>query len=407
MGNVVSDPYGWTGTIRFSIATGSFTLTLDTGTGTNGGTASASLDTSGNLVIQFADGTTQTVLNPLNEFIDSPGGSGTPPSPTPTATPTPAPTPTAPPSNAPYQIPMILNGFVTAPGNAAQPAQMMNNAGVLVGGDNSSGSYVLPPPYTTPQYLTKQSSTTLLFDLQIDDAGEILALTGNNTYVYYSSASAAPQTFTGGRFPAILSAGGKVVSGNPNGQQINYQRSLSATPTVLKGGFSPNAISGDGQMVGRGLSGSTYAGVYISGPDADPVILPNPYGANYYDPEPKLINNAGLIIGQINAVSGVTKQVVWASPTAMPTEVPGIGFANSLNNSGQAVGYETATGGWLYQNGAITRLNDLIAKNPASGVWDIRQATAINDAGLILAEGTFTPAGTITPERHSVLLKPR
>lgn len=404
-GSVVSDPYGWTGTIRFSIATGAFTLTLDLGTGTGGGTVSASLDTSGNLVIQFADGTTQTIASPLNEFIGGSGGGTTPtPTPTSTATPTPVPTPTSPPSNAPYQAPISLGNFVSAAHFVIGTNRVMNNAGTLVGSEGGR-SFVLPSPYTTKQYLTNPSGYTLL-SLQIDDAGEILASTESGDYVYYTSASASPQPFTGGGYPAVLSAGGKVVSANPNGQQINYQTSLGAAPTVLKGGFSPSGISGNGQMVGRGISGSSYTGVYISGPDADPVALSNPFGSNYYDPEPQLISDTGLIVGEINAISGSSKSVIWSSPTAAPTEVPGIGFARSLNNNGQIVGYESATGGWLYQNGAFTKLNDLIPTTSA-GVYNMDEALAINDQGWILANGSFQFAGTNTVERHHYILKPR
>ena len=141
VGDVVSEPYGWTGTVRFSVVTGAFTLTLNTGTGTNGGTASASLDASGNLVIEFADGTTQTILNPLNEFIDgSSGGGGT--TPTPTPTPTPSPTPSSNPGDTKYTAILLHpagfdNSYAAGVSENTQAGVSVNTQ--VGGGYNSAG----------------------------------------------------------------------------------------------------------------------------------------------------------------------------------------------------------------------------------------------------------------------------
>lgn len=89
-GTLSSDPYGWTGTFKFNLQTGAFTLTLNTGSGAS----SAMLDSSGNLVIAFADGTTQTITNPLTASLSDSGGGSTP-----------APTPN--PSNSAYTVVLL------------------------------------------------------------------------------------------------------------------------------------------------------------------------------------------------------------------------------------------------------------------------------------------------------------
>ena len=400
--NVRIEPNGATGTGTFNVQTGAFSLTINTGTGTS----TASSDSTGALVLHYEDGTTQKVQSPLSAALDGTGGhdittgggNGTGGGGNGTGSGgTGGGNGTGITGNGTYQEPTILADVLTASAiNASGQAAGKNTA--------TSAWFVMNSPYTTPQYLTLPSGTTLN-QVQIDDAGEVLATTDSNSAVYYTSAGAAPQNFTGGTYPVVLSAGGAVVSSNANGQQINYQTSLTAPPTVLKGGFSPNAINGNGQMVGRGISGSVYAGVYIAGPAAAPILLNNPYGANYYDPEPKLINNSGLIVGAINSISSGSKDVIWSSPTAAPTEVKGIVFATGLNNRGQIVGYETATGPWLYQNAAFTNLNALL---PAGSGWEILQPSGINDSGWIIASARYFDSATSRYTRSaSVVLKPK
>ncbi len=372
--NVRSDPDGATGTGTFNVQTGAYTLSLKNANGTS----TASTDSTGSLVLQYSDGTTQTVKSPLSSKLDGTGGNdittggggggGTGGG-----------NGTGITGNGNYQEPIALaDGLTVAAINATGQLAGQNTA--------TSAWFVMSPPYTTPQYLIAPSGTTLN-SVQIDNAGEILGATSSGTWVYYTSPSAVPQNFTGGQYPVVLSAGGAVVSSNPNGLQINYQTSLTAQPTILKGGFEPSAISGNGQMVGRGVSGSVYAGVFVAGPNADPVLLNNPYGVSYYDPEPKFVNNSGLIVGEINSTgSGGFKEVIWSSPTAAPTQVTGIAFATGLNNSGQIVGFETNTGPWLYQNAAFANLNGLL---PTGSSWEILRPVSINDSGWIITSARY------------------
>lgn len=400
--NVRIDPNGATGTGTFNVQTGAFSLTINTGKGTS----TAVSDSTGALVLHYGDGTTQTVQSPLSGALDGTGGhdittpgGGTGGGTTGGGTTggTTGGNGTGITGNGTYQEPIALADGLRA--------DVINASGQIAGENTATSAwFVMSPPYTTPQYLTPPSGAALT-KVQIDDAGEVLATTDNNGAVYYTNAGAAPQQLTGGAYYVVLGAGGAVASDDSNGLKIHYRTSLTASPTDLKGGFAPLAINGKGQLVGRGVSGSVYAGVYIAGPNADPIQLSNPYGADYYDPEPNFINNSGLIVGIINSIGHGDKEVIWSSPTAVPTEVKGIGFASGLNNQGQIVGYETGTGPWLYQNAAFTNLNALL---PAGSGWDILRPTSINDSGWIIASAQYYDSATTQYTRSDyVVLKPK
>ena len=74
--------------------------------------------------------------------------------------------------------------------------------------------------------------------------------------------------------------------------------------------------------------------------------------------------------------------------------------AYDINNLGQVVG-SSGHPGFLWQDGVMTDLNDLI---PPGAGWDIRVARAINDSGQIagygyvdLGQGDRTHAFVMTP----------
>ena len=91
-GTIASDPYGWTGTIKFNLINGEYTVVLNT----DSGAASATVDPTGSLIVTFADGTTQTITNPLSALVSDPGSG---------ATPTPSPTPS--PSDSAYTVVLL------------------------------------------------------------------------------------------------------------------------------------------------------------------------------------------------------------------------------------------------------------------------------------------------------------
>jgi probable HAF family extracellular repeat protein len=116
------------------------------------------------------------------------------------------------------------------------------------------------------------------------------------------------------------------------------------------------------------------------------------------------INNAGQVAGVTTdsepaAYVYANKTVTLlpqASPLNQPLPAGGITTqtANAINNAGQIVGNDTLSSStkiypnyaFLYQDGQISDLNVLVTAPPAG--LQLRTATAINDAGWIVANGT-------------------
>ncbi|MBL1217833.1 MAG: hypothetical protein D8M59_10095 [Planctomycetes bacterium] len=66
-------------------------------------------------------------------------------------------------------------------------------------------------------------------------------------------------------------------------------------------------------------------------------------------------------------------------------------IAHDVNDSEQVVGdfqsFEDPDRGWLYENGQVTWLTDLLA--PQYAGWEITRAIQINESGVVLAEGSL------------------
>jgi probable HAF family extracellular repeat protein len=80
-------------------------------------------------------------------------------------------------------------------------------------------------------------------------------------------------------------------------------------------------------------------------------------------------------------------------------------YARDINDSGQVVGYatmmqpdESCTRAFLYTDGVMTDLNDLI---PTGSGWELQEADDINDCGQIVGRGVNANGDT-----HAFLLTP-
>jgi probable HAF family extracellular repeat protein len=76
--------------------------------------------------------------------------------------------------------------------------------------------------------------------------------------------------------------------------------------------------------------------------------------------------------------------------------------ARDINDAGQVVGDSGGSHGFLWQNGAMKNVNSLL---PSNSNWDIRRASAINQAGQIVGFGDIKLSRKVT-EQHGFLLSP-
>lgn len=113
------------------------------------------------------------------------------------------------------------------------------------------------------------------------------------------------------------------------------------------------------------------------------------------------------VVATLSVAIALLSGAVQAAPTYWVTDLGTLGgiysSANGINNSGQVVGESYLAGnrtahGFLYDNGTITDLNDLI--DPLTG-WTISNAVAINNSGQIAAYSCST-----TGDCRALLLSP-
>ena len=112
------------------------------------------------------------------------------------------------------------------------------------------------------------------------------------------------------------------------------------------------------------------------------------------------VNNAGQVVGYSWAYDGPYHAFLWEdglmSPLALLPGGSGT-IANDINNLGQIVGHDVSHRAVMWEDGAISDLNDLI---PAGSGWTLRSARGINDLGQIVGWGI------INGNSHAFLLTP-
>ena len=124
------------------------------------------------------------------------------------------------------------------------------------------------------------------------------------------------------------------------------------------------------------------------------------------------INDSGVVVGwsQDNSSPKKTLAVMWLADTSahsLGTLGGMTSQAFAVNTAGDVVGWSlTPTSefhAFLWQNGNMTDLNDLL---PSGSGWVLNAAYALNNAGVIVGDGTFNGAPrafrlTITPEENA------
>lgn len=139
------------------------------------------------------------------------------------------------------------------------------------------------------------------------------------------------------------------------------------------------------------------------------------------------INDLGQAVGmsQFSSRGGPTSQHAAMWENGAVTDLGAIPFAGrefsiamSINNQGQVVGDSTVglspvpgepntmrhiTHAFIWEKGKLYDMNDLIVQR---GVWELNVAADINDSGLIVGFGSYSPNGAHKIERRAFLLRP-
>ena len=185
------------------------------------------------------------------------------------------------------------------------------------------------------------------------------------------------------------------------------------------------AINDLGQAVGISGQCDVAIGAYsaihaLLWENGNPINLGNLGGHGWNTPA--AINNRGVITGFVNGPNDVVDgqlqirwvAFIWTKERGMQSigALPGdaMSQATDINNANQIVGvsysdfFFDSPRAFLYQNGTLTALNDLIGS--AATNWDISSTGGINDRGVIAAQANLVSNGVVTSAAHAVLLVP-
>jgi probable HAF family extracellular repeat protein len=180
---------------------------------------------------------------------------------------------------------------------------------------------------------------------------------------------------------------------NNNGDRSFKVQGSTVTqlPVLPNGGFNADALGVSSNGFIAGDADSSASGRQAVEWNSSGAITALPQPANTLQSQAFAVDSSGVAVGDvISETDGKSHAMMWANGKA--TELsPGtlIGFnsvANSINDSGVIVGGGDADHGFVYQNGAMTDLNTLIA--PTAGLT-LLAATGINSKGVIAGSATL------------------
>jgi hypothetical protein len=333
-GNVVISPSGWSGIGNFSLATGNFSVSLTT----PAGTAGAALNANGGLDLTFADGTQETVTDPLVADPAAPiSGSG--------------------PSDA-----------GTTDAGAFTEVSLPTFAVFAKSPDGRFGGSITGGAANVPAYLAPGSSTPVALPLGGKVSGAVYAMNVHGAMVgyvsamanpgfqdelpaYWASPTAQPELLTilsgdvGGEGWGINAGGQIIVNGvEPIGNlQFHpvYYSSAGAAPVALStAGLAVNPNSTDGVATGINDSGLIIGGFSYqlqdgsfqydayawTSPSANPTKLLLPDGDT--SAQVAAVNASGTMVGTTTSNFNTSQSfhaVIWSSPTAQPTLLTALG----------------------------------------------------------------------------------
>jgi probable HAF family extracellular repeat protein len=311
-------------------------------------------------------------------------------------------------------------------------AKGINNVGQVVGyADAFAGplqvSYATLWNGTTPTTLGTLTNPEYRFSRAtgINDAGKVVGYENDGTYNGYSVIAwngTVPTTLASFGYGFGVNNAGQVVGNSQLGGRDSPSIATlwdGSSPTYLGGLGGPYstalAINDAGQIVGQAgrANGGGDRAVLWNGTVATDLGAPlggtssGAYG----------INNAGLVVGYSYVSDGSgARAVAWNGTVAVQLDTlyggTGQSFAYDVNKSGQIVGVSSladrsSTRATLWNGTVATDLNAAFGKGPE---WTLTEATGINDAGWISANGfnygtgeshAFMLVATLVPEPAS------
>jgi probable HAF family extracellular repeat protein len=169
---------------------------------------------------------------------------------------------------------------------------------------------------------------------------------------------------------------------------------LSDLSSYAGGLSSASGINNNHQVVGSSdtASGDSHAVMWRNGTITDLGTLGGSQSAAY------AINNQGQVVGWAHTASEATHVFLYQSGSMTDLGTFGLDpVATAINNHGVIVG-QSGNGAWVWSNGSFQNLNNLI---PAGSGFTLNNATAINDNGQIVANGSNAQG-----QGHAFLLSP-
>jgi probable HAF family extracellular repeat protein len=232
------------------------------------------------------------------------------------------------------------------PGSLQQYANGINNAGTIVG--SADGAAVQWQNGTPSAIGTGESGA-----MAVNASGQVAGMSNGQAFRTVGGQVQLLGTLMGGNWAAAYGI-------NSAGEVAGYGE--SATGGMI--GF----VSSNGQLrsIGTLGGGSSYA---------------------------MALNDAGQVVGHAARSNGYLEAFLYQNGmlSGLGTLGGGASYAYGINQTGQVVGYswvagDNQTAAFLYANGQMRNLNDLVALN--SG-WQLLAAHGINDSGQIVGTGIY------------------
>lgn len=409
--DITINPYGWTGTGKLNLITGSMSAQVNTGSGAS----SATSDSLGNLNINYADGTQEIVVNALSANLTGNGTqNGSPSSIVATSG-----TPQSAAVNTAFTSPLVAkvkdkNGNPATGVTVTFTAPSTGQSATFAGGGTTQ---------TETTNAQGQAQVPVIANAATGSYNVIASVPGVVESAVFSLTNTNSGSNTGYNEPLFYSSNQRtIVTINNNGQSIGYLpppagsgykvpvywSTLAGQPKTIKiyEGDSSAALNGfndNGSIVGNGYynypNGQQVPTIplYWSSPTAIPLKLAVP--ANIQFAIATSINNSGQIVGFGITSSNSVSPLFWAGPADTPEVLQSLagtriapnfigangniiaGFVSTYDN-----GYSVAFwSGHTTQPAVLKGLAGSILVNPIS----------VNAAGLIV--GFCQDANNQTP----------